>query len=488
LIWAVPLQALLLFHHLDLLYPWGDEWFTLTTAPRSLHQISPLVAGEAHPPLYYFLLHFWIQIPWPGSPLTKMRAMSAIWALLATAIFYRLWLRAENLRTQRMFLALWVASPCLLLYGRMARSYSMQLALALLTIYAAVEWMQRPNSAPRLLAYSCSLTALLYTHYLPGLAIAMAVSLSLLSERLLPVATRAMLLGASALLVMLLYLPWLTTMGRTIVGWSLTSPYRVGNIFVDQLVRLAYWFVSFTFGEVVSTTGMILGAALTPVLLYALYGAVRAAPSWLGLVAAASTIGYVGVSQWIGFSFTGSHVLFALPFFLMLLVMGIQSTYRRSSMIFACLLVVYVSADYCYFTKTGYLGKGLCAPYGEVAAVIRNRSPAEGAVVLDDDSLIPELLSDALGPEIRVIVPVSEQSAYKQLEDAGHRPTVIWFWRRTHDTSPSGWVSHLEKELSQGRVVRQYSYLPYTAPERWVLRVLRGPGQPSCYFSLSEIR
>jgi hypothetical protein len=484
----VPLQALLLFHHLNLLYPWGDEWFTLTTAPQSLRAIMPLVADEAHPPLYYFLLHFWIQIPWPGSLLTRMRAMSVIWALLATAILYRLWLRAENLRTQRIFLALWVVSPCLLLYGRMARSYSMQLALALLTIYAAVEWMQRPKSAARLVAYSCSLTALLYTHYLPGLAIAIAVSLSFLSKPLLPAARRVMLLGASTVLVTLLYLPWLTAIGGAIVGWSYNSAPRVGNVFVDQLVRIAYWFVSFTFGEMVSTAGLILAAALTPVLLYALYRAVRPAPSWLGLVATASAIGYVGVSRWIGFPFAASRVLFALPFFLMLLVMGIERAYRHSAVIFAGLLVVYVAADYCYFTRTGYLAKGLCAPYGEVAAVIRNGSPAQGAAVLDDDTLIPELLSDELGPGIRVIVLDHEQSVHKQLEDAGHRPAVIWFWRHTHDTSPSGWVSQLEEELSRGRVVKRYDYLPYTAPERWVLRVLRGPGQPAYYFSLLEIR
>jgi len=51
-----------------------------------------------------------------------------------------------------MVLALWVLSPCLLLYARMARSYSMQLAVALLTIYAAFKWIERPQSGRWLLA------------------------------------------------------------------------------------------------------------------------------------------------------------------------------------------------------------------------------------------------------------------------------------------------------------------------------------------------
>ena len=138
---ALAIQAGLLFYRLDLLEPWGDEWFTLTTVPLPLNRIRTFVEGVAHPPLYYFLLHFWIQIPWPASPLTKMRAMSVLWTLLATIIFDRLWLIELEPRVRRMFLLLWVLSPCLLLYARMARSYSMQMALALLTIYAASKWM-----------------------------------------------------------------------------------------------------------------------------------------------------------------------------------------------------------------------------------------------------------------------------------------------------------------------------------------------------------
>ena len=132
LVWALPLQALLLLSNLDLLDPWSDEWFTLTTVPQPLSQV--VSADLMHPPLYYVLLHYWIQLPWTVSPLASMRAMSAVWALVATVVIYVLWLRREGPRFQAMFLALWVLSPCLLLHARMARSYSMQLALASLAI------------------------------------------------------------------------------------------------------------------------------------------------------------------------------------------------------------------------------------------------------------------------------------------------------------------------------------------------------------------
>ena len=85
----------------------------------------------------YFLLHFWIQLPLPGSLIARMRAHSALWVLLGTALLDRLWLRRLPPRTRLWFLALWTFSPCLVLYARMARSYTMQLALACLALAAA---------------------------------------------------------------------------------------------------------------------------------------------------------------------------------------------------------------------------------------------------------------------------------------------------------------------------------------------------------------
>jgi hypothetical protein len=138
LVWALPLQAILLLSNLDLLDPWGDEWDTLTTVLQPLNDV--VSTDPMHPPLYYLLLHYWIRLPWTVTPLVSMRAMSVAWTLLATVVIYFLWLRREGARFQAMFLALWVLSPCLLLHSPMARSYSMELALASLAIFAALEW------------------------------------------------------------------------------------------------------------------------------------------------------------------------------------------------------------------------------------------------------------------------------------------------------------------------------------------------------------
>ena len=48
LLWALPLQALLLLSNLDLLDPWNDEWFTLTTVSAT-GEPSRIYRRRKHP-------------------------------------------------------------------------------------------------------------------------------------------------------------------------------------------------------------------------------------------------------------------------------------------------------------------------------------------------------------------------------------------------------------------------------------------------------
>ena len=368
LVWALPLQALLLLSNLDLLDPWNDEWFTLTHAPEPLSQV--VYADPINPPLYNMLLHYWIQLPWMLDPLVSMRAMSAVWALVATVFVYALWLRREGPRFQAMFLALWVLSPCLLLHARMARSYSMQLALASLAIYTAPQWAEQPRNWKRLLVHVGSSTALLYTHYLSGLAVAGGVCATfLLKKRFTLAVTQVTLLAA-------LSAPWVSTFSSSLGHWiGAAQLYEGGNIISDQIVRLAYLFVSFSFGETVSTVSLLLSIAVTPMVIYALWRGVEKRPPWLPIVLVATGIAWIGVSRFEPFVFMPSHLLFVLPFFLILILR------QMNLLAFAALLVLYACADYAYFTRSGFLVKPYAAPYKEMADVIRDGSRGQNAIV-----------------------------------------------------------------------------------------------------------
>jgi hypothetical protein len=483
LIWALPLQALLLFSNLDLLDPWGDEWFTITTVPEPLGRLIASVAENIHPPLYFMLLHYWIQIPWTVNPVASMRAMSVVWALVATVVIYILWLRRERVRFQEMFLALWVLSPCLLLHARMARSYSMQLVLASLAIHTAPRWAEQPRNWKRLLAYVGSSIALLYTHYLSGLAVAAGVCVTFLIKK------RFALAATQVALLAILYAPWVPTVVSVLRRWNwigIPYPYEGGNIISDQIARLAYLFVSFSFGETLSTASLLLSIALTPVVIYALKGGVRTRPAWFLIVLIAAGVAWVGVSRFEQFVFMPAHLLFVLPFFLILMLRQINP------MAFAALLVLYATADYAYFTRSGFLVKPYATPYENMADVIRDTSGSQDVLVaVSPYGSFPQPLLNRLGNRFRVIFLNDEASA-RQVLDAAQRgpsgPSVIWLWRRTRDISPGTFVIKLEQSLSEGREVRRREFVAYSFAERLARRLLRGPGQPEYYYRLSEFQ
>jgi hypothetical protein len=484
LLWAIPLQAILLFWNLDLLDPWGDEWFTLTTVPQPLSQVASTVAGNIHPPLYYFSLHYWIQLPLPGSLIAKMRAMSALWTVIATVFVYTLWLRREESKFQRMFLASWALSPGLLLHGRMARSYSMQLAIAPVAIYSGLQWAEQPRNWRRFLACAASIATLLYTHYLSGLAVTAALCLLLLFKK------RFAAGGALVAMLMLLYLPWLPALLGALGRWKSAGMPPEANVTIDQIIRLAYVFVSFSFGETLSTLSLLLGVALAPVLVYALWRSARSRPVWLPLLLIATAIAWIGITRWAQFPFMPTGLIFTLPFFLILLVR------KMNSVTFAALLLLYASADYAYFTRSGFLIKPYATPYREMAVVIRSDSQGRDAILaVDSYGSFYEPLLEKLGKNVHVIV-LDDPTAAEAVRTAAGVPAVsgrpgtslIWLWRHTRDVSPGGFITKLESDLSAGHEVRRYDFLPYSPAERWVRRVLGGPGQPKFYYRLSEVR
>src|SRR5262249_54899786 len=151
------------------------------------------------------------------------------------------------------FLALWCLSPCLLLHARMARSYSMQLAIASLVILTAPRWAQQPRSWKWLVAHVASSTALLYTHYLSGLAVAGGVWASFVGKK------RFTLAMVQVALLAILYAPWALRLYSSLGHWIDASPtYEGGTVISDQIVRLTYLFTAFSFGETLPPVGLVL--------------------------------------------------------------------------------------------------------------------------------------------------------------------------------------------------------------------------------------
>jgi hypothetical protein len=179
-------------------------------------------------------------------------------------------------------------------------------------------------------------------------------------------------------------------------------------------------------------------------------------------------------------------LFFAFPFFLMMVVRNISAS------TFAALFILYLSADCAYFAKRDFLIKTYATPYSEMAQIIRNGSVRHNAILaVDSYGSFYEPLVQKVGNGVRVIPLEDEASAElvrKAALQGSSTKSVIWLWRHTRDISPGAFVSRLEEDLGEGRKMQRYDFMPYSPAERWIRRLLRGPGQAEFYYRLSEVR
>lgn len=431
------LQAALLFWRLDLLPIWGDEQFTLDTSVQPLAKIAEIVRNDIHPPLYYFLVHYWLELPWSADLVVKARAFSGVWALASTVLLHRLWTTPEN---RWRFLLVWTLSPCLILYGRMARSYTMQLFLAALALYWGVALLREPRRRGALLMYALSGALLFYTHYLPALAIVGAVQLFLLFRK-----RDGWIAATAAMAIMLaLYVPWLLTISSTVERALRAGPYVITpNSFLEQAIRVAYLAVSFTAGETAPV--WVIAAAVVLTLLVIRFAS---APP---VILLAAIIAYLGATRWVSFAFIPARLLFLLPFYL-----NFFTKRTWTAVALACLSVVSI---WSYYQQQNFLNKGYLLPFDQIADTIQQRSAGHPA----------QLIVEAPGLDVSPLI--------RRLSlDPNPRPQIVWVLsNRNHSTPPPG-----------TREVRRDEFVPYSALDRTAMRLLNWATQPTHVLQLTE--
>jgi hypothetical protein len=494
LLLCLVLQACVLLPSLNLLPVWGDEHFTLQAASRSLAGVWQTYAiDKVNPPLHGLLVHFWLLLPWPVSKVVAARALSVLFAMLATVVAVRLLAKGLDPRARLAFLLLWATSPCVLLFGRMARAYSLQVLLFLLALGAAVELLKNRRSGPRgVLVFAAWETCLLYTHYVPGLALlgGLVVVASWMAIRKWDAGWLAGVSTASAV-TGILYLPWLPHLwvSLQLVAHAGAGTGAGARVF-EAGARLGYWFFSFAFGETPPLWVLAGAVFLTPWILYMLWKGAQRPPQWLWLLVPAALAAYIGAGRWVAFPFLAARLLFLLPCFLVLVAQGIGRTGRTGWVVCGALVVLGLGSGSSYFRKSGFLNKGYLLPYDEIASVIREGSGGEHvAVVADACNLDPWPLLSQVGDRASVTV-VGRESTLRALEDQIGKEAggTVWYFRSTHDTCPGGLNGQLETDLERGRQVRRRLYVPYEPRDKVLMKLLGWREQPTHYVELLEIR
>ena len=141
---------------------WMDEALSINIARLPFLDIPAALRRDGAPPLYYWLLHFWISVF--GDSDIAVRSLSSIASVLTLPV---VWLVGRRLGGRR---AAWgsafilAVNPFAIRYATEARMYALVALEVGLGLLAALRALERP-SAGRLAWVAVATAAVLYTHY-----------------------------------------------------------------------------------------------------------------------------------------------------------------------------------------------------------------------------------------------------------------------------------------------------------------------------------
>lgn len=141
---------------------WHDEGYSLMLAPLGPIEIVMRTARDVHPPLYYLLLHYWLQLF--GSSELAARSLSVACSLATIVVVFVLIRRLIGTTTARVAVVLAALAPFLVRYAQEARMYALVALLLTLATYLLVK-AQQDSWRPGWYLYGLVMALAFYTHY-----------------------------------------------------------------------------------------------------------------------------------------------------------------------------------------------------------------------------------------------------------------------------------------------------------------------------------
>ena len=447
---------------------WGDEGYSVYSAQRSLVAITTEGAeNDPHPPLYYYLLHFYL--PLAGTSELALRFFSVFPGLATVALLYAIGKRAFSRRVGMAAAAVGAIAPFHIYYSQEIRMYALAVFLTALALYWFVRLWQAGVNVPlrnRLwLAYAVTMLLAMYTLYHTAFVFLAEglVLLPFLKTR------RAFVLRwfAVSATIVVLFLPWL------LLRWSATLGHledRAGHNVQSLPVFVARGFAALTVGTTLPLANAQLGAALVLALLLLGLGLLilqRSTSSVDLLLLALAAVPIVAVYPLYLLLPILVGRLFALAFVPLALVLAravlVFGTRARLAMVPAALLLVGVSAysldDY-YFRFDRY--DAAAEDYIPLIQAIERKAQAGDTVLFHANWQIGYLLGHYQGPPIHYGDLGNEHDLQEAVAHSGN----VWAVVQNLSSHPAeGWLDQHafylgEQTFGEMRLVSYWSGTP----------------------------
>lgn len=322
---------------------------------------------------------------------------------------------------------------------------------------------------------------LLYTHYLPGLAILAGFALTA-TRRLGWIRVTAWVAATLAA-----YTPWISTLTVALASWGHAAGYDLTrNPLVEQAVKVTFAIVSLAIGESFAPATLL----LIPGIVWMVWRGCRVRalrPSAQPMIAVAAISGYIGAARWVAWPFVAARLLWLLPFLTLALTIGLVRSRRavRSGVTGTILLACAFSTLF-YFRRENFVNLGYTAPVREIANRVRSEATPRDVVLADASNADAEAIHYYLG-EWLTFVPLDGANAARARQAARAAGTV-WIVRNTRDISAGGLISAVAAEACRSRASSETLYEPYPAWERAALRIVTGAPPPKYFYRVTVCR
>jgi len=233
------LAMALRFYRLEGQSLWSDEGNSAALALRSLAQIAWDAGHDIHPPLYYWLLHFWVRAA--GSTEFGLRSLSALSSMVVVALTYVLGTRLYGRSVGLAAAFASALSPFQVYYSQEARMYILLALLGATSVYTLLRYLGSEEWT-WLVGFVLSSAAGFYTHYSFPLIWGMANAVWL--AWLIYTRTRGRLywrigewcLAQAAIIGA--YVPWMPVASRQLSVWPAISQAHGLRFYLHQAFRL----------------------------------------------------------------------------------------------------------------------------------------------------------------------------------------------------------------------------------------------------------
>lgn len=389
---------------------WLDEALTVNIASAPLGRIGDLLRHDGHPPLYYYVLHGWIELFGTGA--FAVRALSGTAGLAAMAMTFVAARRLGGARMARLTVAVLAMSPFAIRYSSEARMYELVSLLVLFgwwlvdrALYSPDRREFGPVDRRVLVAIWLVTGALVLSHYWAIFFIAVC-GVGLLAGAIraaTPARRRAFAeVAVSIALGGVWFVPWLSAFryqsSHTGTPWAAAS--RPTRVLSESLSDWAGG---------LDPEGLLLCIVLVGLALLGLVGRVSGSRLELGAIASGwrrralwligATLGVgavVSLASSAGFAGRYSSVVF--PFFVLLVGAGMAVLPNAAARTGALGLVALLGAASVTLALTRDRTQA-----GEIAAVLQRDATAGDLVVVCPDQLGPALARLVTRDEVHIV-------------------------------------------------------------------------------------